>query len=291
MCPVKSSILWRCKMLAPVVRFTARRPQGSATKLFRIVLCFLPLAAIQAEPMIDGSAIVTSRSGSVSAQQADGQAVATDLHSVLRPAGVRWSTQDESRLFLALSNGVALGLDENTTLHCTQYGQRPYTADGLEEGREPSVSKSLLQLEAGRIAVASDQLSPLSELRIALPFGSVLLHRGTCLIEYDSTGIRLTAFEGNLTYSYPDSNAREYVPASRQVRISQQSAKLQRVAETTTAATLGPEAVLLCRAAQHSSQRVVFLPNRSSGEAPEAVLIAPPGYLEQAPLRPYTFKD
>jgi hypothetical protein len=255
-----------------------------------IPICLCLSAALRAE-MIDGNAIVTSRMGSVSAQNADGQHVAIDLHTVLRPSGLSWSTSADGQFLMTLSNSVALALAPESRLRCLEYRQRPFAEDEIEPGREPSVSSLKLELASGRIAIASNRLSPLSELRIALPYGEMRLHRGVCFIEYDSTGIRLTAFEGNLTYYYPDSDAREYVPTSKRVRISPQSARLQQIAEASTVETLDAAAIQLCQAAQHASQRVTFLPNETSGLAPKPVLIVKPEYFEKAAQRPYRFLD
>jgi hypothetical protein len=255
-----------------------------------IPLCLCISAALRAE-MIDGNAIVTSRMGSVSALNADDQSMAIDLHTVLHPSGYSWSTAPDSQLFLTLSNSVAIALDAESTVQCLEYRQRPFALDQLEPGPEPSVSRLKLELKSGRIAVASNRLSPLSELRIALPFGHVRLHKGTCLIEYNSTGISLTAFEGNLTYYYPDNDAREYLPTHKRIRISAQSAGLQQIAEASTVETLDTAEVQLFKAAKHASLRVTFLPNETSGLPPEPILSVSPEYFEQAPQRPYRFGD
>jgi len=248
-------------------------------------------APLHAGGMGGGSAIVTSRSGSVRVVDADGHPAGADAHAVLRPSGLQWSAQRDGRLFLAFSNGVALALDGGSSAECLEFTQRPFGLDDIEIGREPSVSKLRLRLDHGRIALASNKLSPLSDLRIALPFGEVRLHKGSCLIEYDSMGLHLTSFEGNLTYYYPNSDAREYVTAPKRVRVSEQSAGRQQIAEASTAETLAPGAARLCQAAGHASRRVFFRPNAGTGQPPAPVLIVRPRYFDQPAIRPYTLED
>lgn len=267
------------------------REQARTLRLLALVFSLAAPWTLQAQTMTDGSAIVTSQSGSIRAVAADGHPASADAHAVLRPSGLKWMTQGNGQLFLTFSNGVALALDSESSVECLEFTQRPFTQDDIELGREPSVSKLRIRLDSGRIALASNKLSPLSELRIALPVGEARLHKGSCLIEYDSMGIHLTSFEGNLTYYYPDSDAREYVTAPRSVRISEQSAARQQIAEASTADTLEPEAARLCQATEHASQRVFFQPNAATGQPPEPVLIVRPKYFDQPAIRPYTFED
>lgn len=269
-----------------------RKAAHPSFALVTTALCLcLFTAQLHAEEMTDGSAIVTSRGGSVRAIDADGRKVSADAHTVLRPSGLQWSAQRNSQIYLTFSNGAALALDSGTTVECLEFTQRPFGQDDIELGREPSVSKLRLRLESGRIALASNQLSPLSQLRIILPVGEVRLHKGSCLIEYSLTGVHLTAFEGNLTYYYPESDAREYLAAPRSVRISEQSALRQQIAEASTAESLEPQAALLARAAEHASQRVFFQPNAGTDQPAEPVLIVRPEYFDQPAIRPYQFKD
>lgn len=283
-----------------------RHLQESATSVAVVVACrpvrrlpFLTLSAflclcapaLQAAEMMPGSAIVTSRSGPVRASEAGGRQLDVDTHDILLPSGLSLSTGKKGRIFLALSNGVAVALDEATSIFCAEYTQRPFSLEDQSRGLEPSESGMRLQLESGQIAIATNRLSPLSELRILLPHGELRLHKGTCLINYDSMGLRITSFDGNLTYYYPDSDAREYVSAPASVRISDQSAERRQATEVASVDSLGPEDIQLCRAAQHASQRVTFEANITTGLPPVPVLIVKPQYFQQPAMRPYQFKD
>jgi len=279
--------------------FTDSATKNAMNRLFKTTrcsnvvaaLCLCALSSLNAQTMVDGSAIVTSRSGSVTATDASDQRISVDAHDILHPAGIQISTKKDSRFFLTLSNGVSLALDETTTVQCIEYTQRPFDKEDQSLGLEPSVSKLRLHLTEGQLAIASNRPSPLSELRIRLPKGEVRLHKGTCLISLDSSGLHITAFDGNLTYYYPDGESREFVSVPKSIRISEQSMERQQVAEAFTAESLAAEQTQLCQAAQHASKRVTFQANQATGLPPVPVLVVRPTYFQQPDFRPYQFED
>ena len=181
-------------------------------------------------------------------------------------------------------------MSEESVVQCTDYTQRPFDKEDQARDLEPSVSNLKLRMIEGQIAIASNQLSPLSELRIQLPKGELRLHKGCCLIRLNTTGLHITAYEGNLIYYYPNSQSREFVSAPKGIRISEQSMERLQVAENTSVETLEAEQAHFCQAAQHASKRVTFQANESSELPPEPVLIARPEYFQQPELRPYLFK-
>lgn len=241
--------------------------------------------------MIEGSAIVTSRSGSVSAIDASGEPVSVASHEMLHPVGLTLSTIKDARIFLTFSNGIAVALNEASLVQCVDYTQRLFDKEDQALGLEPSTSNLKLRLIDGQIAVASNRLSPLSDLRIQLPKGELRLHKGTCLISLDTIGLYITAYDGNLTYYYPDSESREFVSAPKSIRISDQSSERLQVAEASTVESLEIEQVRFCQAAQHASRRVTFQANDSTKLPPEPVLIVRPQYFQQPDLRPYQFEE
>lgn len=257
-------------------------------RLLATLFIFSPL---QAQTMIEGSAIVTSRSGSVSAIDASGERVSAASHEILDPVGLTLSTKKDARIFLTFSNGIAVALNAASVVQCTDYTQRPFDKEDQALGLEPSESNLKMRLIDGQIAVASNRLSPLSDLRVKLPKGELRLHKGTCLISLDLTGLHITAFEGNLTYYYPDGESREFISAPKVIRISDQSMERQKAAEITTVDSLGIEQVHFCQAAQHASKRVTFQANESTKLPPEPVLIVRPQYFQQPEYRPYQFVE
>jgi hypothetical protein len=259
----------------------------SALLILATLFIFSPL---KAQKMIKGSAIITSRSGSAHAKDASGERVSTASHEILLPSGLTLSTTKDAYIFLTFSNGVALAMNEESVVQCTDYTQRPFDKEDQVRDLEPSVSNLKLRMIKGQIAIASNQLSPLSELRIQLPKGELRLHKGCCLIRLNTTGLHITAYEGNLIYYYPDSQSREFVSAPKGIRISEQSMERLQVAENTSVETLEVEQAHFCQAAQHASKRVTFQANESTKLPPEPVLIARPEYFQQPEFRPYSFK-
>jgi hypothetical protein len=241
--------------------------------------------------MIEGSAIVTSRSGSVSAIEASGEEVSIASREILHPVGLTLSTTEDARIFITFSNGIAVALNESSLVQCVDFTQRLFDKEDQALGLEPSVSNLKLRLIDGQIAVASNRLSPLSDLRVQLPKGELRLHKGTCLISLDSLGLHITAYDGNLTYYYPDSESREFVSAPKGIRISDQSSDRLQVAEAPIVESLEIEQVRFCQAAQHASKRVTFQANDSTKLPPEPVLIVRPQYFQQPDLRPYQFEE
>jgi len=259
----------------------------SALLILTTLFVFSPL---KAQTMLKGSAIVTSRSGPAHAKDASGEDVSTAPHEILQPSGHTLSTIKDAYIFLTFSNGVALAMNEESVVQCTDYTQRPFDKEDQARGLEPSVSNLKLRMLEGQIAIASNRLSPLSELRIQLPKGELRLHKGCCLIRLNTTGLHITAYEGNLTYYYPNSQSREFVSAPKGIRISEQSMKRSQVAENTSVESLEAEQARFCKAAQHASKRVTFQANESTKLPPEPVLIARPEYFQQSEFRPYLFK-
>ncbi len=259
----------------------------SALLILTTLFIFSPL---KAQTMIKGSAIITSRSGSAHAKDASGERVSTASHEILLPSGLTLSTTKDAYIFLTFSNGVALAMNEESVVQCTDYTQRPFDKEDQARDLEPSVSNLKLRMIEGQIAIASNQLSPLSELRIQLPKGELRLHKGCCLIRLNTTGLHITAYEGNLIYYYPDSQSREFVSAPKGIRISEQSMERLQVAENTSVETLEAEQAHFCQAVQHASKRVTFRANESTKLPPEPVLIARPEYFQQPEFRPYSFK-
>ena len=259
----------------------------------RIGLLFILLGSLtlQAETLVPANAMITSRTGSVNMASADGKQATPGIREIILPTGTRWSTSEGATAFMAFSNGVGLGIDGETEVLCVEYSQRPFRESKQGFEYEPSVSKLHLQLSSGQIALSSNQLSPLSDLRVILPVGSLKIHKGSCVIRYDSLGLFLATGEGNLTYYYPDGSSREFVTAGKTVRISDQSAALQQTAESGSINDVDADTLTLLRATDHASRRVLFEANEDTGNPPRAVMIVRPEHFEQPTSRPYQFLD
>lgn len=258
----------------------------------QVVLGSLFLAeGLSARAMIEGNAVVTSWIGSVDVTDASGGKRAIQPRAPLSPSGLHWSTANDAGAFLALSNGTAVGIGASTRLQIIEFQQKTFGPEKAGFDYEPSESAVLLELKSGEIALSCQRLSPVSDFRVRLPHGSLRIHRGIVHLRYDSTGLHIAMIEGNLTYYYPDETTREFISAGTLLRISEQSAQRQQVANRGSLEALSAEAVQLHRATTHASQRVFFKANATTGQAPEPVLVVRPEYFEQASPRPYEFKD
>lgn len=259
-------------------------------KVLLLAACLLP-PGLHAQAMIEGNAVLTSRNGTIRIADQAGQIRSVEPRTGFNPNGVQWGNENNARAFLALSNGSAIGIGGSTRLRFIDYQQVSFGADKTSFSYEPSTSRLTLELETGEIALACQRLSPISDIRVGLPYGSLRIHRGIAHIRYGSTGLHLAMIEGNLTYYYPGSDAREFVAAGSIIRISDQSARRQQVAERMSMDTLSAEAVELYQAATHASRRVHFQANAETGAPPEPLMVVSPDYYEQASPRPYEFKE
>ena len=252
------------------------------------LLLLMSKTSLYSDQMISGSAIITSCKGKIEVTNQEGESIRSKLHSTLLPNGLNFKTRDKSRLFMTLSNGVALGIDGEASVQCAEYVQLPFNMEEQSRRIEASVSRLHLKYENGLIAIAGNYLSPLSEIKILLPDGELRLYKGSCLIEKNATELRIIATEGTLTYYYNGSNKREYITAPESISLD--NARKKAIVNMPVD-SLDPRLSLLTRATQHASRRVQFQPNKGSGQAPEPVLIVRPEYFEQPAKRPYEFKD
>ncbi|MFP4069364.1 MAG: hypothetical protein ACLFVC_04200 [Opitutales bacterium] len=243
-------------------------------------------------PLLPGLAFLTTVDGEVRHQPEGRSARSPEIHAAISLNQSTLSTGPEAFCGLALSNGIALGLDANSTLRIPGFRQARFPEEKASLTYEPSMSELTLQLESGTLAVACDHLSPLSEMWIHLPLGKIRVHSATCVVAITETGVQLTVYQGHLTYYYPDASKREFISSEQSLRISPTSARMGRVAETAAMDGLPAEWRQLSEATYHASKRVFFLPGDPESEAPATpVPIVPPDYYDQESARPYQLSD
>lgn len=261
-----------------------------AATLLGLILA-APCAGLFAQPMIEANAVLTSQSGPVEVLDAAGNVRHVKPRSALMPEALQWSTGPDGRAYLTFSNGTAVGLGASTQLRFLEYRQQPFTPEKAGFRYEPSTSRLRFSLERGEIAVVCQRVSPVSDIRVDLPYGSLRIQRGIASIRYDQTGLHLAMIEGNLTYDYPGGEEREFVSAGSSVRISAQSAKRGEVADRRPLEELFAETAQLHKAAQNASRRVLFRANAGTGAPPEPALVVRPVAYEQPSPRPYEFRE
>jgi hypothetical protein len=254
------------------------------------VVLFAGLAAVQAGEMIEGIAVVTSEQGAIQITDKDGRSSSPDLHEPLILNGSRIQTGKGAYLFLALSNGVSIGIGGSSEVAFEAYLQQPFTAKKESILHEPSVSELSIRITTGTLAIVSNQLSPVSQARIYLPTGEIRIHSATCVLQNNDLGTRITACDGTLTYYYPDKTKREFIVEPQSIRISEHSAGLGQTTESTMITSLPEDCRQLAAATQHASTRVFFKASASGGP-PQPVLIVSPDYFKQPSARPYEFNE
>lgn len=242
-----------------------------------------------AAEMTEGIAVATSIKGSIEIT-ANAQSTQPKQHDTLSLNTTTVRTGKDAHIFFALSNGMGIGVGENSEVLFETFMQKPFTKDRERLSYEPSVSILSIRLIKGSLAVVSNKLSPLSQARVYLPSGELRIHSATCIVENNGMGDHITACKGNITYHYPDGKRREFIVEPQSIRISPQSAKLGQVTESTTLDSL-PEAIdQFAKATQHASKRVHFRAGYN-GHPPRPVLITSPAYFDQPVDRPYEFNE
>lgn len=243
-----------------------------------------------AQDMAEGISFVTSQKGSVHLIDAASQSIETTLHDTLALNGATIETEKDAHIFLALSNGMGVGIEQDSEIQFETFIQRPYPSDKERLSYEPSVSILSIRLIRGSLAVTTNQLSPLSKARIHLSTGELRLHTTTCIIRNDERGDHITACEGTITHYYLNGNEREFIVKPQSISISPQSAKLGKVTQSEMLTTLPESIVSLATATKQASKRVLFKAGQNGGP-PYPVLIASPDYFEQTASRPYEFNE
>ena len=248
------------------------------------------LCTAQAVEMADGIAVVTTAQGSIQISAAQGQNFKPDLHQSLVLSGATIESGDAGQLFMALSNGVGIGIHDGSELLVERYQQRPFNAKQQSIRHEPSTSQLTLRLQHGMIALASNQLSPVSRLRIELPHGAVRIHAGTCVLQCNEGEIQITASDSHSRFTYfaPDSSKGEFVVGPERLRVRATDNAIVVKIESITSASLPADCALLAAATRLASQRVFF---KASGAAPQPVRIVAQDYWQQAAARPYEFNQ
>lgn len=255
---------------------------------FALVLTTAVLA--RGQTMQPGVGFITTISGSVMAQKENGAKLTLNLHESHHFDGLRIETGNEGRLFFVLSNGVAIALTENTQVEIKNFEQIPFGPDTDSFEYEPTISKLQINLIEGTIGLSCDHISPLSLLQIEMKSGYLRVHSTTSVLSINPLGMNIAAYEGTLTFYYPDGNEREFIAQPQSVRISEQSAARGIVTESGTVDEKEVFARRLADAVGFARKRVVY--RSVKGEAdPQPRLLVAENFLEKEPVRPYSFKQ
>jgi hypothetical protein len=242
------------------------------------------------EKMYDGIALATSIKGRIQMRYADGKGTQPKLHDTLKLSASSIKTGKGAHIFLALSNGMAVGIAPNSEVLFETFTQKPFTDKKESLSHEPSTSILTIRMVTGKLAIVTNKLSPLSQIRVYLSTGELQIQSSTCIIQEDGLGVHITATKGSLTHHYANSDHREFIFERQSIRISPQSAMLGKVTERITPKKLPTVINQFAQATQQASKRVFFKAG-NNGHPPQPVRIASPSYLNQSIARPYQFDD
>lgn len=261
-----------------------------------ILYCILICAAAQlvAADMEDGIARITTCKGKVVFTSSEGKKRDAVLHSAETLSGIDVVSGKGDHIFLALSNGTALGIYENSRVRIESFEQLPFLPSKESIDYEPSRSKLVLELFEGSLSFTAEHISPLSEFIIKLPQGRIKVHAASGRVLYDENGAKISISEGIVSYFSPKPDAEEeFINSPNVVLISDRDAALGRkVATPLTESEAAKQLTdLLVKATHRANQRVIFKVLSEEASIPQPVLIARPETLQQPSPRPYRYLD
>ena len=239
----------------------------------------------------DGLALLTTVDGQVRFESVEGDSQPARLHQSMTLSGTRVTTGEKSFCGLSLSNGAGLVLGPESQVSIGAYRQRPYPASEQSLEYEASVSHLELTLESGRIAMAAGRLSPLSKINVSTPYGVARTHSALGFVAFEEDRVELTAIEGNLVFTFFDTDEREFLGSGRSLRITKQSALRAEPEVRSSAAESGEAAQDLVAAATQASRRVLFLVEGLEPGIPSPRLATPADASTLPSPRPYGYRD
>lgn len=254
---------------------------------------YLCTADITGNPLREGVAIVTTRSGEVTFTDSSGRKEQAEYHELTSLNGVKVTTGRNGQVIFSLSNGISLGIDLNSEVRFERYLQQPYLPEKESLEYESTRSELILELTSGSISFHTERISPLSKILFKLPNGQIRPHKSSGRVVYDRTGAHVTILSGIINFDYPDSAEQKFINGPDTVRISDLSARNGMIAGTLTPEE-DPNRELterLVAATRRSNERVFFKVPSDAAAIPQPVLIAKPEDLKQPSPRPYRYLD
>lgn len=253
-----------------------------------LLFCFTAISALSAQTMQTGFGFVSSIRGTVGAFNKNDEPHKLALHENHPLDGIKIQTDHKGTLTLVLSNGVAIALYENSQIEFKTFKQIPFAHNTSSSEYEPTISELHIHLIQGTMGLSCDHISPLSNLKIQMQDGHLRVHSTTSVLTVNPLGMKVSAFKGTLTFYYPNGTEREFIAHPQSVRISQQSAARGIVTESGTVSSKAFTERRLADAVEFARSRTFYrsVPGKSD---PQPLQRVPESYLEQTPVRPYSF--
>ncbi|HKK18023.1 MAG TPA: hypothetical protein VJ952_05005 [Opitutales bacterium] len=266
--------IFKCLLLAAVVPLNGEVPEDG---------------------LADGLALVTTAKGGVIFRSPDGTEREAELHAVETLSGMEVGSGEDEQLFLALSNGSAIGIHENSQLRFVSYRQRPFPPEKESLDYEPSLSTLVIRLSTGSLSFSADQISPLSRVLIQLPgLGRIRIHEASGRVSFDERGAEIAITSGIVGYTGPGMDEEEFINSPHAVRISRSATEPGRISMVNLNGRYPSKELteLLVEATHRAKNRVVFkVPVGDEASIPRPVLVARPEALLKPTPRPYTYRD
>lgn len=261
--------------------------------------CILLCAALQlhgqvlAEKFKDGLSFVTTCKGTIDLFKPDGSIQVIETRSTHTLSGAELKLDKDEYVFLALSNGTGLCIEENSHVRFETYLQLPFGPEKESLDYEPSQSRLYLSLIKGSICFSSDSISPVSEFVIRLPGGDVKILKASGRLQHDEIGTRLSVLSGIAAYLKKGSAKASFVNAPYQAVINRVSAELETATRIPDADNdpLAANTRRMVAATHRARERVLYKIPTQAPALPEPILVARPEDLLKPSPRPYTYLD
>ena len=264
-----------------------------------IASCIFLGAALQltgqilSEKFEDGLSLVTTYKGAIDLVRPDGSKQPIAQHAVHTLSGTELKLDAGEHLFLSLSNGIALCIEENSHVRFETYRQLPFGPDKESSKYEPSQSRLFLSLEKGSVCFSSDFISPVSEFIIRLPGGDVKILKASGRLQHDEIGTQLSILSGIAAYYKKGSEKGTFLNAPYQAGISRVSAELStptKIPHANHSASVA-STMRLVEATHRARERVLYKVPTQEFSIPVPILVARPEDLLKPSPRPYTYLD
>lgn len=252
-----------------------------------LLLAQLPL---QSSEFNKGIGFISSKLGKVVITDSAGQTIHPELHQSFEPDACTLSTDTESSIFIALSNGIAIGLGPSSKVTINRFEQVPFSAERESRKFEPSRSRLKITLIQGTLSCDYEHLSALSEATILSEAGKLHLHKGQFTFAIKEDSFHAVAFLGNATFYYPTTSVREFLATNQVLTVPFGSSEQGDAQFTETTESIAESWKRQALATQNARKRIYFQAAAENDTIATGNIIVSPQFYKQTPARPYSFQ-
>ncbi len=128
-----------------------------------------------------------------------GKIVAPAAKDAFRAQGAQIATKPKGSLRMVFSNGTGAFLGPETQIRVKRFEQDAFTASRTDLEREPSVSRTEVDVTHGTLAVSTSKLAAGSTMTFVTSLGSFNLRDGNLVIQADGTAVKFSLLAGEGT--------------------------------------------------------------------------------------------